>query len=155
MTSLKSKWRIWMKVLFSKKNIYRSFHAEFPKWLTFFVEWSPHVEIIIKELWCHCPLNYWWKGRSVWWGCLFNDIWFDKEHALCIALNSLVKSERRLAGSCNFVEHWNVAGIWFHVKGLVYDSHIPTTFLLTGSCCDQIQEQFLTCRFQITLSRYT
>ena len=36
---------------------------------------------------------------------LFNDLWFDKEHALCIALNSLEKSERRLAGRCNSVEH--------------------------------------------------
>ena len=35
----------------------------------------------------------------------FNDRWFDKEQALCIALNSLAKSERRLAGRRNSVEH--------------------------------------------------
>ena len=101
------------------------------------------------------PLNYWWKGLSVWWSCFFNDRWFDKEQALCIALNSLAKSERGLTGRCNSVEHWNVAGIWFHVKGHVYDNRMPATFLLTASCCAQIREQFLTCRFQVTISRST
>ena len=107
----------------------------------FFVDWSPHVEIIIKELWCRCPLNYWWKGISVWWSCFFNNRWFDKEHAWCIALHSLAKSERRLAGRHNSVEHGNFSAIWFHIKGFVYDNHMLATFLLTASCCDQIWEQ--------------
>ena len=111
------------------------------------------------------PLNYWWKGLSVWWSCFFNDRWFDKEHVLCIALmvyliikytmialHSLAKSERGLTGRRNSVEHGNVSGMWFHVKGFVYDNHMPTTFLLTASCCAQIREQFLTCRFQVTIS---
>ena len=37
--------------------------------------------------------------------CLMIVRWFDKQHVLCIALNSLVKSERRLTGRCNSVEH--------------------------------------------------
>ena len=98
------------------------------------------------------PLNYWWKGLSAWWSCFFNDRWFDKQQALCIALHYLAKSERRLAGRRNSVKHGSVAGIWFHVKGFVYDNHMPTTFLLTASCCAQIREQFLTCRFQVTIS---
>ena len=109
-------------------------------------------KFIIKELWCHCPLNYWWKGLSAWWSCFFNDRWFDKQQALCIALHSLAKSERGLAGRRNSVEHGSVSGIWFHVKGLVYDNHMPATFLLTTSCCALIREQFLTCRFQVTIS---
>ena len=32
---------------------------------------------------------------------------------------------------------------------------MPAPFLLTASCCDQIREQFLTCRFQLTISRST
>ena len=91
---------------------------------------------------------------SAWWSCFFNDRWFDKEHALCIALHSLEKSERGLAGKRNCA-YGNVSGIWFHVKGFVYDNHMPAPFLLTASCCDQIREQFLTCRFQLTISRST
>ena len=109
-------------------------------------------KFIIKELWCRCPLNYWWKWLSAWWSCLFNDRWFDKQQALCIALHSLAKSEQGLTGRCNSVEHGNFSGIWFHVKGFVYDNHMPATFLLTASCCVQIREQFLTCRFQVTIS---
>ena len=109
-------------------------------------------KFIINELWCRCPLNYWWKGLSAWWSCFFHDRWFDKEQALCIVLHSLAKYERGLAGRRNSVKHGNVSGIWFHVKGLVYDNHVPATFLLTASCCDQIREQFLTCRFQVTIS---
>ena len=109
-------------------------------------------KFIIKELWRRCQLNYWWKGLSAWWSCFFNDRWFEKEQALCIALHSLAKSERGLAGRRNSVKHWNVAGIWFHVKGFVYDNHMPATFLLTASCCEQTLEQFLTCRFQVTIS---
>ena len=118
----------------------------------FFVDWSPHVEIYYKGIMMLLPLNYWWKGLSVWWSCFFNDRWFDKEQALCIALNSLAKSERGLTGRRNSVEHGNFSGIWFHVKGFVYDNHMPATFLLTASCCVQIREQFLTCRFQVTIS---
>ena len=118
----------------------------------FFVDWSPHVEIYYKGIMMPLPLNYWWKGLSAWWSCFFNDRWFDKEQALCIALHSLAKSERGLAGRRNSVEHGNVSGIWFHVKGFVYDNHMPATFLLTASCCVQIREQFLTCRFQVTIS---
>ena len=29
---------------------------------------------------------------------------------------------------------------------------MPATFLLTASCCHQILEHFLTCRFQVTIS---
>ena len=118
----------------------------------FFVDWSPHVEIYYKGIMMLLPLNYWWKGLSAWWSCFFNDRWFDKQHALCITLHSLAKSERGLTGRRNSVEHWNVAGIWFHVKGFVYDNHMPATFLLTASCCAQIREQFLSCRFQVTIS---
>ena len=64
----------------------------------------------------------------------------------------LAKSEQRLTGRRNSVEHWNVSRIWFHVKDFVYDSHMPATSLLTASCCVQIREQFLTCRFQVTIS---
>ena len=109
-------------------------------------------KFIIKELWCRCPLNYWWKGLSAWWSCFFNYRWFNKEQALCIALHSLAKFERGLAGRRNSVEHGSVSGIWFHVKGFVCDSHMPATFLLTASCCAQIREQFLTCQFQVTIS---
>ena len=108
-------------------------------------------KFIIKEL-CRCPLNYWWKGLSAWWSCFFNDLWLDKEQAWCVALHSLAKSERGMTGRCNSVEHGNVSAIWFQVKGLVYDNHIPSTSLLTASCCAQIREQFLNCRFQVTIS---
>ena len=153
MISMKSKWSLWVKVSFLKKNFYRSYHAAFPYWRTFFslteaIMWK----FIIKELWCRCPLNYWWKGLSAWWSCFFNYRWFNKEQALCIALHSLAKFERGLAGRRNSVEHGSVSGIWFHVKGFVCDSHMPATFLLTASCCAQIREQFLTCQFQVTIS---
>ena len=135
-----------------KNNFYRSYHAAFPYWRTFFsLTEGLMYKFNIKELLCRCPLNYWWKGLSAWWSCFFNDLWLDKEQALCIALHSSAKSERGLAGRGNSLEHGNVAGIWFHVKGLVYDNHMPT-FLLTASCCAQIREQFLTCRFQVTIS---
>ena len=125
MISMKSKWSLWVKVLFLKKNFYRSYHAAFPYWRTFFRWLKPSLtwKFIIKELWCRCPLTYRWKGLSAWWSCFFNDRWFDKEQALCIALHSLAKSERGLAGRRNSVEHGNVSGIWFHVKGFVYDNH--------------------------------
>ena len=112
-------------------------------------------KFIIKELWWRCPLNYWRKGRSAWRSSLFNDRWFDKEPVLCIALNSLAKSERRMTGTSNSVEDWNVAGMGFHVKGIVYDNHEIATFLPSASCCDQMGEQFLTCRFQKNISRST
>ena len=150
---MKSKWSLWVKVPFLKKNFYRSYHAAFPYWRTFFSLTEALMwKFIIKELWCRCPLNYRWKGLSAWWSCLFNDRWFDKEQALCIALHSLAKSERGLAGMRNSVKHGNVSGIWFHVKGFVYDNHMSATFLLTASCCAQIREQFLTCWFQVTIS---
>ena len=140
-----------MKVSFLKNNFYRSYHAAFPYWRTFFfVDWSPHVEIYYKGIMMLLPLNYWWKGLFAWWSCLFNDRWFDKEQALCIALNSLAKSERGLAGRRNSAEHGNVSGMWFHVKGFVYDNHMPTTFLLNASCCVQIREQFLTITISIS-----
>ena len=142
-----------MKVPFLKKNFYRSYHAAFPYWRTFFfVDWSPHVEIYYKGIMMLLPLNYWWKGLSVWWSCFFNDRWFDKELALCIPLNSLAKSERGLTGRRNSIEHGNFSGKLFHLKGFVYDNHMPATFLLTASCCVQIREQFFTCRFQVTIS---
>ena len=138
---------------FLKKNFYRSYHAALPYWRTFFSLTEALMwKFIIKELWCRCPLNYWWKGLSAWWSCFFNNRWFDKEHAWCIALHSSAKSERGLAGRRNSVEHGNVSAIWFHIKGFVYDNHMSATFLLTASCCDQIWEQFLTCRFQVTIS---
>ena len=149
---MKSKWSLWVKVLFLKMNFYRSYHAAFPYWRTFFSLTEALMwKFIIKELWCRCPINYWSKVLSAWWSCFLNDRWFDKEQAWCIALHSLAKSERWLAGRRNSVEHGNFSGIWFHVKGFVYDNHMPATFLLTASCCDQIREQFLTCRFQVTI----
>ena len=106
----------------------------------FFADWSLMWKFIVKELRGRFPLNYWWKGLSARWSCFFNNCWFDKIW------------KRRLAGRRNSVEHWNVSGIGFHVKGFVYDNHMPATFLLNASCRDQIREQFLTCRFQVTIS---
>ena len=130
---MKSKWSLWVKVpswktIFTEATTQHSrTDARFYFSLTEALMWK----FIIKELWCRCPLNYWWKGLSAWWSCLFNDRWFDKEHALCIVLHSSAKSERGLTGRRNSVEHGNVSGIWFHIKGFVYDNHMPATFLLT------------------------
>ena len=56
-------WRFFSR----KRTFIEATMRNFRRDSLFFVDWSPHVEIIIKELWCHCPLNYWRKGRSVWW----------------------------------------------------------------------------------------
>ena len=74
----------------------------------FFVDWSPHVEIYYKGIMMLLPLNYWWKGLSAWWSCFFNDHWFDKQQALCIALNSLAKSERGLDWKAQFCRTWKL-----------------------------------------------
>ena len=145
MISMKSKWSLWLKVLFLKKNIYRSYLVAFPVVTHFFSLTEALMwKVIIKELWCRCPLNYWRKGLSAWWI-------FFYYRALNV-LHLMYCTERRLAGRCNSVEHWNVSGMWFHVKGFVYDNHMSATSLLTASCCNQIREQFLTCRFQVIIS---
>ena len=141
-------WRFlsWKRIFTEATTQHSRTDARFFRWL------KPHVEIYYKGIMMLLPLNYWWKGLSAWWSCFFNDRWFDKEQALCIVLHFLAKSERGLAGRRNSVKHGNVSGIWFHIKGFVYDNHMPATFLLTASCCAQIREQFLTCRFQVTIS---
>ena len=152
MISMKSKWSLWVKVPSWKRIFTEATTQHFVLTHVFLVDWSPHVEIYYKGIMMLLPLNYWWKGLSAWWSCFFNNRWFDKEHAWCIALHSLAKSERGLTGRRNSVEHGSVSAIWFHIKGFVYDNHMSATFLLTASCCDQIWEQFLTCRFQVTIS---
>ena len=44
-------WRFFSR----KKNIYRSYHTAFPYWRTFFVDWSPHVEIYCKGIMMSLP----------------------------------------------------------------------------------------------------
>ena len=101
MISTKSKWSLWVKVP-SWKRIFTEATTQHSRTdARFFVDWSPHVEIYYKGIMMLLPLNYWWKGLSAWWSCFFNDRWFDKEHAWCIALNSLAKSERGLTGRRN------------------------------------------------------
>ena len=63
MISMKSKWSLWVKVLFLKKNFTEATTQHSRTDARFFVDWSPHVEFYYKRnLWCRCPLNYLWKG---------------------------------------------------------------------------------------------
>ena len=60
MISMKSKWSLWVKVLFSKKEHLQKLPHGIPV-LTHFFSLTEALmwKFIVKELWCRCPLNYW------------------------------------------------------------------------------------------------